>query len=61
MLLEFKKRLLQWTVIKMKNKKAEKDTVKIERVVESEKAIIEDVVELTNMLQTKDVNNNEND
>ena len=45
----------------MKNKKDEKDTVKIEQVVESEKAIIEDVVELTNMLQTKDVNNNEND
>ena len=45
----------------MKNKKDEKDTVKIEQVVESEKAIIEDAVELTNMLQTKDVIVNEKD
>ena len=33
----------------------EKVEIKIEEVVTSEKAILDDVVEVTNMLQTKDV------
>lgn len=39
----------------------EKVEIKIKKVVTPKKAIIDDVVEVTNMLQTKDVKINEND
>lgn len=42
-------------------KEIEKVEIKIEKVVSPKKATLKDVVEVTNMLQTKDVIKDEND